>query len=74
MKKDLLREILLCVFVVGLRCRYDIVFVPCAGQAKEAGKEGAVLCGVLPQKSRLTRCHYSLIFMLCIPSSVEFFT
>lgn len=40
MKKDLLREILLCVFVVGLGCRYDIVFVPCAGQAKEAGKGG----------------------------------
>ena len=39
MKKDLLREILLCV-CRGFWCRADIVFVPCAGQAKEAGKGG----------------------------------
>lgn len=57
---------------LGMQIRH--CFRALCGASERGGQGGAVLCGVLPQKSRLTRCHYSLIFMLCIPSSVEFFT
>lgn len=53
----------------------DTTLFSCLVRGKRKRRaRGAVLYGVLPQKSRLTRCHYSLMFMLCIPSSVEFFT